>query len=42
MPDLSVIIPSYKDPLLFKTIQSILDNFTGNFDIIPVLDGYVP
>jgi len=42
MTDLSVIIPSYKDPLLFKTIQSIIENFTGDFEIIPVLDGYVP
>jgi len=37
---LSVIIPSYKDPYLHKTIQSIIDNFTGEFEIIPVLDGY--
>lgn len=42
MPQLSIIIPSYKDPYLFNTIQSILDNFTGSFEIIPVLDGYVP
>jgi len=37
---LSVIIPSYKDPLLHKTISSILDNFEGDFEIIPVIDGY--
>ena len=37
---LSVIIPSYKDPLLNKTIQSLLDNATGEVEIIPVLDGY--
>ncbi len=37
---LSVIIPSFKDPLLHKTIDSILENFTGEFEIIPVLDGY--
>lgn len=40
--DLSVIIPSYKDPLLHKTIQGILDNFETDFEIIPVLDGYKP
>jgi len=40
--DVSVIIPSYKDPYLHKTIQSILDNFESDFEIIPVLDGYVP
>jgi len=38
--ELSVIIPSYKDPLLHKTIGSILDNFEGDFEVIPVLDGY--
>lgn len=38
--DLSVVIPSWKDPFLHKTIQSILDNFTTNFEIIPVIDGY--
>ena len=37
---LSVIIPSYKDPLLHKTIQSLLDNAEGNIEIIPVIDGY--
>lgn len=37
---LSVIIPSYKDPSLHKTIQSILDNAVTEFEIIVVLDGY--
>jgi len=37
---LSVIIPSYKDPLLCKTIQSVLDNAVGDVEVIPVLDGY--
>src|SRR5690349_8907132 len=41
---LSVIIPSYKDPLLHKTIDSLLENSElGNeLEIIAVLDGYVP
>lgn len=39
---LSVIIPSYKDPLLFKTIQSLLDNSVDDIEIIAVLDGYWP
>ncbi len=39
-PKLSVVIPSYMDPHLHKTIQSILDNFTGSYEIIPVIDGY--
>ena len=37
---LSVIIPSYKDPLLHKTIDSLLNNAKGEIEIIPVLDGY--
>jgi glycosyltransferase involved in cell wall biosynthesis len=37
---LSIVIPSYKDPLLHKTIQSLLDNATGDIEIIPVIDGY--
>lgn len=39
---LSVIIPSYKDPLLQKTIDSLLENAEGEIEIIPVLDGYWP
>lgn len=42
MTDLSVIIPSYRDVMLFKTIRSILDHFDTDFEIIPVLDGYTP
>lgn len=37
---LSVIIPSYKDPFLHKTIQSLLENAEGDIEIIPVIDGY--
>ena len=39
---LSVIIPSYKDPLLIKTIDSLLENARGEIEIIAVLDGYWP
>src|SRR3989344_4734017 len=39
---LSVVIPSYKDPLLQNTIQSLLGNAQGNIEIIAVLDGYWP
>lgn len=40
---LSVIIPSYKDPYLKNTIQSILDNSElKDIEIIAVLDGYWP
>lgn len=39
---LSIIIPSYKDPLLQKTIDSLLANAEGEIEIIAVLDGYWP
>lgn len=41
---LSVIIPSYHDPYLIKTIKSLLDNSTlgEQLEIIPVFDGYWP
>jgi glycosyltransferase involved in cell wall biosynthesis len=39
---LSIVIPSYKDPLLHKTIDSLLDNAEGEIEIIVVLDGYWP
>ena len=37
---LSIIIPSYKDPLLNKTINSILTNACTDIEVIAVLDGY--
>ncbi len=44
MIKLSVIIPSYKDPLLVKTIDSLLENseLGDGLEIIAVLDGYWP
>lgn len=41
---LSVVIPSYRDPLLIKTIDSILENsgLGDDIEIIAVLDGYWP
>lgn len=39
---LSVIIPAYKDPLVHKTIDSLLENAEGEIEIIVVLDGYWP
>lgn len=39
---LSVIIPSYKDPYLHKTIDSLLENSEGEIEIVVVLDGYWP
>lgn len=38
----SIIIPTYKDPFLQKTIDSLLENSQGEVEIIPVLDGYAP
>ena len=37
---LSIIIPSYKDPLLYSTIDSLIKNAEGDIEIIVVLDGY--
>jgi len=37
---LSIIIPSYKDPLLHKTIDSLLENAEGEIEVIAVCDGY--
>jgi len=44
MMRLSVIIPSYKDPLLQKTIDSLLESSVlgDQLEVIPVLDGYWP
>ena len=41
---LSIVIPSYRDPFLFKTIQSILDNseLGDQLEVIAVWDGYYP
>jgi glycosyltransferase involved in cell wall biosynthesis len=41
---LSIIIPSYRDPLLHPTIDSLLDNsgLGDALEIIVVLDGYTP
>lgn len=38
----SIIIPSYQEPYLQKTIDSLLENATGDIEIIAVLDGYAP
>lgn len=38
----SVIIPSYKDPFIHNTINSLLENALGEIEIIVVLDGYWP
>ncbi len=37
---LSIIIPSYKDPYLQKTIDDIRKNARGKIEIIAILDGY--
>lgn len=44
MSKLSVIIPSYKDPLLHKTVDSLLENseLENELEIVTVLDGYWP
>ncbi len=44
MIKLSVVLPSWKDPLLVKTIDSLLENseLGEQLEIIAVLDGYWP
>ena len=44
MIKLSAVIPSYKDPLLVKTIDSLLENseLGDQLEVIAVLDGYWP
>jgi len=44
MIKLSVIIPSYRDPLLHKTIDSLLtqSGLGDQLEVIPVCDGYWP
>jgi glycosyltransferase involved in cell wall biosynthesis len=37
---LSVIIPSYKDPCLHQTIDSLLEFPNADVEIVPVIDGY--
>ena len=36
----SVILPAWHEEYLNKTIESIVTNFEGEFEIIAVLDGY--
>lgn len=37
---LSIVIPSYKDPLLNRTVESLLENAEGEIEVICVMDGY--
>jgi len=39
---LSVIIPSRNEPYLERTIRNILENATGDIEVIAELDGYLP
>lgn len=39
---LSIIIPSYKEVFLQKTIDSLFENAEGDIEIIAILDGYWP
>lgn len=38
MENLSIIIPSYKEPYLGKTIDSLVENAKGKIEIIPIID----
>lgn len=37
---ISVILPAWHEEYLNKTIESIVSNFEGDFEVIAVLDGY--
>lgn len=39
---LSIIIPSFQEPYLQNTIDSLLENAQGKIEILPILDGYTP
>lgn len=39
---LSIIVPSFEEPFLNKTLHSLLDNSVEGMEIIPVIDGYEP
>lgn len=41
-PHLSIIIPSYQEPYLINTLESILDNAQGNIDIFVNVDDGTP
>jgi len=38
---LSIIIPSRGEKFLNQTIQSVLDNATGDIEVFPIIDGYL-
>ncbi len=40
MAKLSIILPSYKEPYLNKTIESVLQNAESDIEVHAVLDGY--
>lgn len=39
---ISIILPSKNEKYLEKTIRSVLENATGEIEVLPVLDGYEP
>jgi glycosyltransferase involved in cell wall biosynthesis len=39
---ISVIIPTDKDPYIYPTIKSLLDNAEGDVEVISVLDNFTP
>lgn len=39
---LSILIPSYHEPFLGKTIESVLENAENQIEVIPILDGWIP
>ena len=42
MNKVSIIIPARNEKYLEKTIRNVLENATGEIEIIAILDGYIP
>ena len=42
MPKLSIIIPAWKEPYLYKTVNDIFQKATGDIEVIASLDGTIP
>lgn len=42
MSKLSIVIPSNNERFLKRTIEDVLEKATGNIEIFPILDGYMP
>lgn len=42
MPNLSIIVPAWKEPYLYKTVNNIFEKAIGDIEVIATLDGTKP